>query len=355
MSLPPNTAPSLTAPTDRGPSRLWEAIRYAAVFMAVFLVGTWLNSASAKPVLGYLGAGNQALVYAILFAATLWLSYKLYRLWVFPRAPYSLTQPAGFLAVTIIAALVSYPVLQWAWAVFLVQAVVVYLGLRLFVFRYFNLQKNINQETLFMKFTKRDLLYSVITGLMTGLIVWRLLEFLQAPETLAKWGFGMDLVWLVLIVPVLWILGVNLGYFLGRWMGFFNQFGRFAAIGFTNASVDIGVLSLLIYITGINGGIVYALLKALSFMVATVNSYIFNKYWAFEDPSPINLKEVLSFFGISVGAIVINVVAATALVNFVDPMFGLSANAWAAMGAVVGSAASLIFSFVGFKKAVFNT
>ena len=73
------------------------------------------------------------------------------------------------------------------------------------------------------KFTKKDLLFSIITGLITGIIVWRIFDFLKAPS------FGLPThAWFILIVPVLWIIGVNLGYFLGRWFNFWEDGYRFS-------------------------------------------------------------------------------------------------------------------------------
>src|SRR3989338_10495204 len=127
-----------------------------------------------------------------------------------------------------------------------------------------------------MKFTKKDFYFSIATGLITGFSAWKIFEYLEV----SKFG-GYSFVWFLLVVPVLWILGVNFGYFLGKWFGFFNQFGKFAAIGFTNAAVDFGVLNLLIANTGITAGVWYSVFKATSFISAVVPSYFWNKYWAF--------------------------------------------------------------------------
>ena len=97
------------------------------------------------------------------------------------------------------------------------------------------------------KLTQKDLFFSIITGLITGISAWKIFIFLNVPNL-----FGVPVTSLIVVIPILWIFGVNLGYFLGRWVPFFNQFGRFTAIGFTNAAVDFGVLNLLIYYTDIS-------------------------------------------------------------------------------------------------------
>lgn len=200
------------------------------------------------------------------------------------------------------------------------------------------------------KFTKKDIIYSTITGLMTGFIAWKVFVFLNVSKI-----YGFSFAWLVVLVPVLWIVGVNLGYFLGRWLVFFNQFGKFVAIGFTNAALDFGVLNLLIFLTGITGTIWYSVFKITSAAVSMANSYILNKNWAFEaGESGGGKMEFIKFIGVAIISLLINVLVASAVVNFIHPVLGISAKVWANLGAVAGSASALIFSFVGFKLAVFK-
>ena len=201
-----------------------------------------------------------------------------------------------------------------------------------------------------MKFTKKDLVFSIITGLITGIIVWKILDFLKAPS------FGLPSRSLfIIMMPVIWIIGVNFGYFLGRWITFFNQFGKFAVIGFTNAAIYFGILNLLIARTGIAKGVWYSVFVTVAFIIGTVHSYGWNKYWAFEaDGASVNGVEFAKFLFVSVLAGVINVGIASFVVNTINPMFGMTPEAWANIGGVAGSAIALILSFTGFKLAVFK-
>ena len=201
-----------------------------------------------------------------------------------------------------------------------------------------------------MRFSKRDLIFSLFTGFYTGFIAWGIFSFLNVP--LFR---GISFAWLVVLVPVLWTLGVNFGYFLGRWFGFFNQFGRFAAIGFTNAAVDFGILNLLIFYSGIAAGVWFSVFKGISFIVAAIHSYFWNKYWVFEaGKSGVSGQEFSKFFAVTVTALLINVTAASVVVNMLGPQFGLTSEAWANVGAVVGAAVALIFSFISFRMFVFK-
>lgn len=219
-----------------------------------------------------------------------------------------------------------------------------------------------------MRFSKKDFWFSIFTGLGTGLIVWRILDFLNIPvfhlrereicgilSCFTEYSFYISWSWLILIVPVLWIIGVKLGYFLGRRIKFFNQFGKFAAIGFTNAAVDFGILNFLIASTGIAAGGQYSIFKAVSFFIALINSYFLNKHWAFEaNHNGAEGIEFVKFAGVAIMAALINVGMASLVVNFVDPILGFSDAVWANIGAVAGSASALVISFIGFKLLVFK-
>ena len=123
----------------------------------------------------------------------------------------------------------------------------------------------------------------MITGVITGYISYAIFSYLRTPSY-----FGISIAWLIVIVPILWIIGVNLGYLLGHWLNFFNQFGRFVAVGFTNAAMDFGVMYLLLVILNVSEVTKsnsyfawYAAIKATSFFVAMLISFVWNKYWVF--------------------------------------------------------------------------
>ena len=196
------------------------------------------------------------------------------------------------------------------------------------------------------KIYKKDLKFSVIAGLITGFIVWKLTIFLNIPEL-----FNISYIILIPLIPVIWFAGVNLGYFLGIFFKPFNQFGKFVAVGFTNAAVDFGILNLAIYWSGVSAGLPYSLFKAVSFLVAMFNSYAFNKYWTFEaGKSKGGSSELAQFASVAVLSVLVNVGVASLVVNFIDPIGGLNSNGWANVGAVAGSAAALVFSFIGFRR-----
>ncbi len=180
--------------------------------------------------------------------------------------------------------------------------------------------------------SKRDVIFAVITGLIAGIIAWAILGY----------------AWLIVTIPILWLLGVQLGYFLGKWIAFFDQFGKFSAIGFTNFAVDAGVLNLLMYLTGIVGGIGFSLFKSISFVIAVLHSYVWNKTWTFQSKGA-SRQEFIKFMVVMLASWAINVGVASLVVHTLSPSV-THAN----LAAIVGSAIALIFSFIGFRIVVFK-
>lgn len=208
-----------------------------------------------------------------------------------------------------------------------------------------------------IKFTKKDFYFSLITGITAGFLLWKVSDFLEirkANDIFPFISLEVSYAWLMVVLPVLWIMGVGLGIFLGKFFTFFIQFGKFSAIGFTNFAVDLGVLNSLIALTSISVGLWFGVFKAASFLVAMIHSFFWNKYWAFGVTGRMNREEVVSFFSVATISWVINVGVASGVVNLINPIYGLNPNLWANVGAIAGSATSLIVSFIGFKIIVFK-
>ncbi len=197
--------------------------------------------------------------------------------------------------------------------------------------------------------SKRDILFATTTGLTAGLIAWAVLAYLQKSLPL---GFGPA--WLVLMIPTLWLAGVQLGYFLGRWLPFFDQFGKYAAIGFTNFAVDAGVFNLLISLTQVTAGPGYAAQKTASFVIAVTHSYGWNRWWAFESQQTDRKKEFFKFLAINILALIVNVGISTLMISILHRPDTITPEVWANIGAVIGSACALIFSFLGLRLIVFK-
>ncbi|MGH7802259.1 MAG: GtrA family protein [Thermodesulfobacteriota bacterium] len=162
--------------------------------------------------------------------------------------------------------------------------------------------------------------------------------------------------WLIfLLVPALATIGVYGTFRLGRRRPFLFQFGKFITIGLSNTAIDFGILNLLIFITNIERGYFYSLFKAVSFVVAVTNSYLWNKFWAFENPNTQGTgKEFFQFITISGIGFGINVIAASLVVNVIGPVGEISPRLWANIGAFAAIVISVFWNFLGYKFIVFK-
>ncbi len=203
-------------------------------------------------------------------------------------------------------------------------------------------------------FRKSDLLSSVILGEMVAVFLILISKNLERDVPILD--ILLRAKWLIfLVVPALATIGVYGTYRLGRRRPFLFQFGKFITIGLSNTAIDFGILNILIFITNIQRGYFYSLFKAVSFVVAVTNSYLWNKFWAFENPNTQGTgKELFQFVTISGIGFGINVAIASFIVNFIGPIGAISSRIWANIGASAAILISVFWNFMGYKFVVFK-
>lgn len=141
---------------------------------------------------------------------------------------------------------------------------------------------------------------------------------------------------------------------LGKIYPVLYQFAKYAAVGTFNASIDFGIVNFAIYVSGIASGWEYSAFKTAAFIVGTANSYFLNKFWTFSAKEKAHSREVAKFFLFSIVGGLINVGVASLVVNGVHAPLGVSPNAWANIGTLVGVAASFLCNFLSYKFFVFK-
>jgi len=132
------------------------------------------------------------------------------------------------------------------------------------------------------------------------------------------------------------------------------QIIKFGFVGAINTIIDLGILNILMFVTGVTGGILYSVFKAVSFIVAVTNSYFMNKRWTFGIKAKETSKEFSQFFLISIGGFIINVGAASVVVNLIPNFLNVSPQLWGNVGALVGTFFGLAWNFFGYKFIVFK-
>jgi putative flippase GtrA len=134
-----------------------------------------------------------------------------------------------------------------------------------------------------------------------------------------------------------------------------RQIFRFGVVGAINTIVDLAVLNLLILIshTGQRGA-TFAIFKTVAFVCAVLNSYVMNRSWTFRGAKTKNpMLEGSQFMFVSILGAVVNVGSSWYVATFTHPTWGINPRWWPSLAALVGTAFSLGFNFIGYKFWVF--
>ena len=163
-------------------------------------------------------------------------------------------------------------------------------------------------------------------------------------------------VWfLIVIFPILSIVCLWIAHLIGKKFLFIFQGAKFLLIGALGALIDLGVLNILIWISGISSGLLFPIFKTISFIVANCSKYFGHKFWVFEKKEIIGAKKEFGrFFLVSLGGLIINVTVASLIVNLIEPQFGFSETIWANVGGMIAALATIAWNFLGYKFLVFK-
>jgi putative flippase GtrA len=201
---------------------------------------------------------------------------------------------------------------------------------------------------------KSDIKLSLLVGEIIAILSFGILK---------NFGITTKLIYFIwpIFLPLLCLAGMLVAWQISKKIPFVLQAAKFALVGAVNTVVDLGVLNLLILFTQITSGIYFSIFKGISFLVAVINSYFWNKFWAFKkkgeakDQTPqAKSKEFSQFMVVSIAGFLLNLVIATLVVNTIGPQFGLSAKKWASVGAVAGTLFVMVWNFLGYKFIVFK-
>ncbi|TSA46190.1 GtrA family protein [bacterium] len=195
----------------------------------------------------------------------------------------------------------------------------------------------------------RDILFAAINGLIFGALLPVVLKNMNIAISANK-GFIIAIAFTVLAA-----VGVAIGYFLSKYIKIIFQIAKFGCVGAANFAVDIGILNLLIFLSGTAVGVAYIAFKVISFTFAVTNSYIWNKIWTFKKTDTKETgKEFGQFIMISVIGLILNAAVAGFLVIVVGPMGGIKVKTWASVSAAIASVCVMAWNFVGYKFWVFK-
>jgi len=195
---------------------------------------------------------------------------------------------------------------------------------------------------------KVDVIFALAAGFGVAWLAFGLLR-----------GQGVEVAFLTpflfILLPILAVAGLWIGWLLGKKFLWIFQAAKFFLIGVLATLVDLAVLNLLIWISGIPSGLFFSLFKGISFLVAMVGKYFGVKFWTFEKTDTASVKtEFGKFLTVSLGGLLINVVAASFIVNTIGSQFGIEEKVWANLGAILAAFVAFVWNFFGSKFIVFK-
>lgn len=201
---------------------------------------------------------------------------------------------------------------------------------------------------------KTDFAFALIIGGVNAVIIYFIARNLSAESPLFRTLFH-SYRFLLVLLPVVFMAGLFTAHLLTSLIPFLYQFAKFSLVGSMNFLVDMGILNSLIFYTGICNGPAQSGLKGVSFVLAAVNSYFWNKFWTFKRGSGKRLRtEVYQFLVISTSGFFVNILIDYLFVNNIGPRAGIMPHSWAQVSAMAAAVASLCWNFIGYKFIVFH-
>ncbi len=201
---------------------------------------------------------------------------------------------------------------------------------------------------MFQEINRRDFLFVTVIGGLVGLLIQPVLSNvvinLTLPLRVAIFAG------LLVFAPI----ALFVAHLIGRKIPVLYQFAKFSAVGTLNAFVDFGILNIEILATNIVAGPWYSVMKGVSFLAATTNSFFWNKHWTFHAENRATTGEVVKFYTIAIVGGVLNIGIASLVVNGIGAPAGMNPKLWANIGALAGIFATLLWNFLGYKFLVFK-
>lgn len=201
---------------------------------------------------------------------------------------------------------------------------------------------------------KTDVLWAFVIGCIDALIVVLIAKNLAIEIPIIKIALQYK-TYFITGLPFLLLSILIISYFLSRIFPVVYQFGKFILVGSLNFMIDMGILNFLIFYTGISVGLTQSAFKGISFIVAVINSYVWNKFWTFSHSKTNRVgKEFFQFLIISIIGFSINLGVDYCFVNILHPFWGLLAKSWAQFSAMIAAIIALFWNFIGYKFIVFE-
>jgi len=215
---------------------------------------------------------------------------------------------------------------------------------------------------------KSDIIAVLVLGEIASWLILAVIKGFLNPELYGRISGTLN--WaLPIILPIACLVFLYVALIISKKIAVISQIAKFILVGGLNTLVDWGILSFLMFASrnsGISSSktlfevfsvtiVYYTLFKAISFVIATTNSYVWNKFWTFKRKTTEAVgKEFTQFLVVSIIGFLINVGIASFIFKFIHPLAGLNSDQWGIIAAAIATVVSLIWNFLGYKFIVFE-
>lgn len=132
------------------------------------------------------------------------------------------------------------------------------------------------------------------------------------------------------------------------------QFAKFGAVGILNTAIDFLVLNLMLVVLGGASGASLVFSNSVAFLVASANSYVWNRKWTFSEGGSGSLKQFSFFLMLTLGGVIINTLILFWAVNGLERPSGLSPWLWVNLAKTGATAASMMWNYLAYKHLLFK-
>ena len=207
------------------------------------------------------------------------------------------------------------------------------------------------QTTTAPQLTRRDFSFVAFIGAAFALFAIPILTNLNLPFINLSFAVivGMVVFFVVFAMLALAVAGV-----IARHIPVALQLAKFVAVGAFNTFLDWGVYSLLMLVTQVYAGSGILLFKIISFGVAVIGGYLWNKYWTFNATDKSTANEMTLFLTVSVIGATINASLTWLIIQLFTGTQIVTPQQLAQLAAGVATLASMLWNFLGYKLIVFK-
>lgn len=210
-----------------------------------------------------------------------------------------------------------------------------------------------------IKFTKKDFWLAVLAGEIVAWLSLPTLKNLNILDILIEQGIEMNIFvffW-VISIPIASTLGLYFFYSIAKYkhrLGLL-QLGKYGVIGVLNTFLSAGIYNFFIFATDISSGLAVDLFFIVAFVITVVNSFLWNRFWTFEEKGTSSIgKEAFQFFSVSGIVALINFGILHVIVNVIGTPAGMDSKIWANIGIGLTIITAFFGNFFGYKFFVFK-